>query len=70
MATHLTHQTSPENPKQDIAVLQDHAAAADDEFGSTHELPPGGVQFLQNWTVNEALKCVFGGWLYYIYFNM
>ena len=38
--------------------MQDHAAAADDEFGSTHELPPGSVQFLQNWAVEEALKCV------------
>lgn len=55
---HIKKHTLYQN-KQDIAVLQDHAAAADDEFGSTHDLPPGGVQFLQNWTVDEALKCVF-----------
>lgn len=42
-------------------MVQEHAAAADEDFGASHDLPPGAIQFVQNWTVEETLRLV---WVY------
>jgi hypothetical protein len=38
-------------------VLQEQAEVADEEFGASHDLPQGAIQFLQNWTVEETMRC-------------